>query len=468
MNLPTDFISSMRLLLNDETDSLLSAINGTPSISIRFNPLKFEGILTESLEIRERVPWSNWGYYLEKRPSFTFDPLFHSGYYYVQEASSMFIEHVVRELIDKPVCCLDLCAAPGGKSVSLLSALPKGSLLVANEIIRQRASILSENIIKYGNPNTLVTNNEPGDFATSKSFFDLILVDAPCSGEGMFRKDEAAISEWSASNVTMCAARQKNILSDVWPSLKPGGLLIYSTCTYNSTENEENALWAVKELHVDFEKVNTKSEWGISPSFYEKMQAYRFFPHKTKGEGLFVTVLRKSTDIPELIDAHNTNQRRSRNFHRSLNQSKNNKYYMLSSKESLNYRKYLNNPNDYVYFQDSNRILAIPKEHSDAILSFSETFKAVSTGIEMGVIKGKDFIPSHSLAMSCELNRDAFVTRELTYNEAIKYLRCEAINISDTHKGFVLLTFKNRPLGFVKNIGNHANNFYPKEWRIRT
>src|SRR5690554_1839496 len=491
MNIPADFIDSIRSLLREEADSFLRALAETPPLSIRLNPLKNKGekiefplinqivesgttIETdnkpeprESVEIEDPVPWSRFGYYLQKRPSFTFDPQFHSGLYYVQEASSMFIEYVVRNItnhpineqltINEPLNCLDLCAAPGGKSVSMLTALPPGSLLTANEIIRQRSNILSETIIKYGDPNTIVTNNEPKDFAELREFYDLILVDAPCSGEGMFRKDETAISEWSQDNVTMCAARQKNILSDVWPALKPGGILIYSTCTYNTAENEENALWAAKELGASFVDIKTEKEWGISPSFDDKVIAYRFFPHKTEGEGLFVTVLRK--DGSTVSNSLQHIQKRNK---------KNRKYPSHLVKEVSTYKRYLINPDDFDFVQDENRIIAVSKQHTETILALKNSLNTISLRIELGEIKGKDFIPSHSLAMSSEMNREIFSTRELTYDEAIAYLRREAISIPDSPKGFILLTYRDLPLGFVKNIGNRANNLYPNEWRIRT
>lgn len=548
MNIPADFIDSIRSLLREEADSFLRALAETPPLSIRLNPLKNKGekiefplinqivesgttIETdnkpeprESVEIEDPVPWSRFGYYLQKRPSFTFDPQFHSGLYYVQEASSMFIEYVVRNItnhpineqltINEPLNCLDLCAAPGGKSVSMLTALPPDSLLTANEIIRQRSNILSETIIKYGDPNTIVTNNEPKDFAELREFYDLILVDAPCSGEGMFRKDETAISEWSQDNVTMCAARQKNILSDVWPALKPGGILIYSTCTYNTAENEENALWAAKELGASFVDIKIEKEWGISPAIFNpynpdnpdnpdvsddsdnldnldnpdnienlynqknKPIVFRFFPHKTKGEGLFVAVLRKgseglqffsqklSEDSNKFKDFNRSN--RTKNSNNSNKSYKSNKSSSLFIKDNSAYRKYLTNPDEFDYIQEENRIIAIPKQHTATLLALKESLKVVSMGIELGEIKGKDFIPSHALAMSSRLNREVFTERELDYDEAISYLRREAISIPDAPRGFLLLTYKNQPLGFVKNIGNRANNLYPDKWRIRT
>jgi 16S rRNA (cytosine1407-C5)-methyltransferase len=457
MNLPDHFTDIIRQLLKDQTDAFISSLVEVPPVSLRLNPLKSEGKVSDLPEEGKQVPWSDWGYYLNKRPSFTFDPLFHGGKYYVQEASSMFIEHVVKQLIDKPLKCLDLCAAPGGKSVSLLSALPAGSLLTSNEIIRQRAYILSENITKQGSPTTVVTNNEPKDFAVLQDFYDMILVDAPCSGEGMFRKDDVAISEWSPENVRMCAERQKNILSDIWPALKPGGILIYSTCTYNTLENEVNALWVSDEMHAEFVEIKTEKEWGISPSFDDKVIAYRFFPHKTEGEGLFVTVLRK--DGSTVSNSLQHIQKRNK---------KNRKYPSHLVKEVSTYKRYLINPDDFDFVQDENRIIAVSKQHTETILALKNSLKTISLGIELGEIKGKDFIPSHSLAMSSEMNREIFSTRELTYDEAIAYLRREAISIPDAPKGFILLTYRDLPLGFVKNIGNRANNLYPNEWRIRT
>jgi NOL1/NOP2/fmu family ribosome biogenesis protein len=329
--------------------------------------------------------------------------------------------------------------------------------LTSNEILRQRAYILSENITKQGSPTTVVTNNEPKDFAVLHDFYDMILVDAPCSGEGMFRKDDVAISEWSPENVRMCAERQKNILSDIWPALKPGGILIYSTCTYNTLENELNALWVSDEMHAEFVEIKTEKEWGISPSFDDKVIAYRFFPHKTEGEGLFVTVLRK--DGSTVSNSLQHIQKRNK---------KNRKYPSHLVKEVSTYKRYLINPDDFDFVQDENRIIAVSKQHTETILALKNSLKTISLGIELGEIKGKDFIPSHSLAMSSEMNREIFSTRELTYDEAIAYLRREAISIPDSPKGFILLTYRDLPLGFVKNIGNRANNLYPNEWRIRT
>ncbi len=453
MNLPADFILSTRSLLGEETEKFLSALAEDAPVSIRVNPFKK---LRNPMVFRfsaERVPWSEWGFYLNERPPFTFDPLFHSGYYYVQEASSMFAEQVIRQLLTAPVTCLDLCAAPGGKSLGLLSTLPEGSLLVSNEIIRQRANILSETLIKFGHPNTVVTNNSPRDFTAFPNFFDLVLVDAPCSGEGMFRKDKTAVEEWSSQNVQMCTARQKDILQDVWAALKPGGLLIYSTCTFNKAENEENALWVSRELRAEFVKVVRDQSWGIAGSFDREVEGCRFFPHKAKGEGLFMTVLRKSSSATPL--AFNPMR-------------KSPKKEAIPAKTDREYESWLNQVHRFDFIESGNRIAALPLAHAEAIRFLSRRLKVITMGIEIGEKKGKDFIPSHALAMSQELNHKAFFQYEVSYRQALAYLRREIITLDDAPKGFVLLTWQGEPLGFVKNIGNRANNLYPGEWRIRS
>lgn len=454
MQLPPEFISSIQPLLNDEYESFLSALSEETPVSIRLNSQKAERNPVAFLEEVGQVPWTENGYYLSERPAFTFDPLFHTGYYYVQEASSMFVEYVAKTLIDKPIICLDACAAPGGKSIGLLSALPEGSLLISNEVIRQRANVLAETMTKFGNPNSMVTNNATKDFAAFPQLFDLILVDAPCSGEGMFRKDEVAIREWSPQNVQMCASRQKNILSDVWSSLKPGGLLIYSTCTYNTLENEENALWISRELGAEFVSVPTKPEWNISPSAHRDAVAYRFFPHKINGEGLFVTILRKTVNEESI---GNTSSKKK---------GKNRPSPFL--KEVSEYAQLLTHGENFQFVEKNNRLFALPEKHVQLILSLDEQLKAVSFGIGLGERKGKDFIPAHALALSNEFRLRAFPQQEISYEQAIAYLRKDAIVLPDAPKGFVLLTYRDEPLGFVKNLGNRANNLYPQEWRIRS
>lgn len=457
MKLPEDFTLSMRSLLGDDSAQLFEALESEAPVTIRLNPHKLKRNPLDFNLALQPVPWSDWGFYLKERPAFTFDPLFHAGYYYVQEASSMFVEQVVRQLVKEPAICLDLCGAPGGKSVSLLSALPEGSLLVSNELVRQRANVLSETLTKYGVSTSVVTNNHPRDFNAFPELFDLVLVDAPCSGEGMFRKEVAAIEEWSKQNVAMCATRQKDILADVWPALKPGGVLVYSTCTFNRFENEENALWAAHSLGASFVEVEIEEVWGITPSIARDAICYRFFPHRLIGEGLFVTLLRKRDSSEPEIDQRAV-------FSSNKGRQKPSQFV----KDITDFAPWVINPERFRFIEYDNRISALPVTHVETMLLLKERLKVLSMGISIGERKGKDLIPSHSLAMSIELNREAFICCELSYSEAVAFLRKEAITLSDATRGFVLLTYQHEPIGFVKNIGNRANNLYPNEWRIRS
>ena len=294
MQLPEDFIRYTRAMMGEERfEQYLQAFNGDAPVSIRLNPLKTAAMTVAE---GEPVPWCQEGYYLPRRPQFTMDPLLHAGCYYVQEAASMFVSHVLRQYVSRPVSMLDLCAAPGGKSTAAIASLPAGSVLFSNEPVRQRASILLENITKWGYPDSTVTNNYPRDYRASKLRFDVILCDVPCSGEGMFRKDQATIGEWSLQNVERCAALQYQIVRDAWTCLNPGGLLIYSTCTFNTKENEENIQLILNELEDCYVlPVDTQPAWNITSSLLDGFTepVYRFVPGITKSEGLFLCVLCK-------------------------------------------------------------------------------------------------------------------------------------------------------------------------------
>jgi 16S rRNA C967 or C1407 C5-methylase (RsmB/RsmF family)/NOL1/NOP2/fmu family ribosome biogenesis protein len=440
MQLPEAFIMRTKALLGNEWDAFEQAMNRERPTSIRLNPGKTAD--NEPLfEIKSPIPWASNAYYLASRPVFTLDPLFHAGCYYVQEASSMFLEHFIKNYIREPVKALDLCAAPGGKSTHLSAILPEGSLLVANEVIRSRANILSENLIKWGNPHTIVTNSDPKDIGKLKSFFDLIVCDLPCSGEGMFRKDPVAVSEWSVNNVKLCAERQKQIIRNIFPALKPGGILIYSTCTYNREENEDNIDWICKEFEAEL---------------LEKPR--RFMPHKTEGEGFFIAALRCHTTHYE-ID----------NPKKSVNQSSGLPRLIARSDETALLGQSLSVPGNYTFFSGNNMLFAFPSNHYEDYLFLKKSLKIVSAGITSGEIKGKNLIPNQSLAMSTALSENAFPRWNLNKETALKYLRKEALQNIPTAVplGFVLVTYRNQPLGFIKNIGTRANNLYPQEWRIR-
>ena len=284
----------------------LAAFDEEAPVSIRLNPKKVAASSYGGENRGRVVPWCPLGIYLSERPNFTFDPLLHAGCYYVQEAASMFIHHILTSHLShltthiSPLKLLDLCAAPGGKSTCAISALPEGSVLYSNEPVRQRASILLENITKWGYPDCTVTNNYPRDYARSGLTFDIILCDVPCSGEGMFRKDPQTISEWNPQNVEKCWRLQRDIVSDAWKCLRPGGLLIYSTCTFNTKENEENVRWMLEQFDADILPVDTLPEWNITGSLLPGFDApvYRFIPGITRSEGLFIAVMRKRSLSP--------------------------------------------------------------------------------------------------------------------------------------------------------------------------
>ena len=422
--LPKDFETYTSLLFGKEKwERYLASFDEVVPVSVRYNPFK----VTEndiSSAISARVPWCDNAYYLNERPDFTLDPLLHAGVYYVQEAGSMFLDEVIRQLL--PAClpekgtALDLCAAPGGKSTLLRAALPDSYLLYSNEPDRRRANILMENIQKQGHPKVVVTNNYAIDYQRSGLTFDLILCDVPCSGEGLFRRDNAAIGEWSMQNVIKCAALQRSILEDIWQCLKPGGILIYSTCTFNTHEDEENVRWICDTLGAETITINTEKEWNLTgsllPDWQEKV--YRFIPGVTQSEGLFMAVLRKTADnsvkskarpsLRVMCDGHYEPVQRA--CDKSL------------QKRERQYR---------------------PK-------------------------KELPLVPVHAEALLVSTPKEKYSQAELSREEALRYLHHESIVLdASIPRGYVVVNYQGHPLGFVKNIGNRANNLYPQEWKIR-
>lgn len=447
MKLPLDFERLMTEQLGtNEAEALCRALSETESpTSIRINKSKIEEF-DDIDNVESIIPWCEEGVYLKKRPSFTFDPLLHAGCYYVQEASSMYLAHLIKQYVgEQPIVGLDMCAAPGGKSTLALSLLPKGSLLIANEVMRQRAQVLAENLTKWGNPNHIVTSSYAEDFGTLGEVFDFIICDAPCSGEGMFRKDEGAIEDWSLDNVDTCWKRQRDILQNIWNCLKPGGILIYSTCTFNSLEDEENVEWIVKELNGTKLPLQDNPEWNITNG--------HFFPHKTKGEGFFVSIIKKNGDENEAQTS------------KKKNAKKGNKLKAIPVPKDI--KNWLTDSQSFTLYAEGDSFSALPTAHYEFFQQLKENIKIVSAGIKVASVKGKNLQPEHSLALSTKLNKAIFPTVELSLEDAIAYLRTEAIQV-DAPKGYVLLTYKHHPIGFGKNIGNRVNNLYPSEWRIRS
>ena len=440
MKLPEAFVKRTKDLLGAEFGALEQAFLELPPTSVRVND-KFKYQPSD-----EEVAWCSSGYYLKERPLFTADPLFHAGLYYVQEASSMFLSQAVKQHFPKAHSVLDLCAAPGGKSTLLSQYLPESSLLVCNEIIRSRAFILAENIIKWGNPNVIVANNEPKDFAQLSGFFDAIVIDAPCSGEGMFRKDTGAIQEWSEYNVTLCAARQREILTSVWDALKTDGVLVYSTCTFNREENEENVRWMCDELGADLLTMDLNGNNDITATDF----GYRFYPHKTKGEGFFLSVLRKTSEVNRTFKVKNDAKKSSKPINKINIQP-------LSLLE----------PEKWEIVSENNLINAYDKNRLNDFLLLNKQLNIMHSGILLGEMKGSDFIPSTCVALSKKLNKESVTAVDVDYEKAISFLKKEAIQLPETERGYILITYKNQPLGWVKNVGNRCNNLYPNEWRIR-
>lgn len=435
-------------------------------VSIRLNPFK-----AQSLDVTEglydcTVPWCRLtGRYLRERPNFTFDPLLHSGLYYVQEAASMIVDHIVRTFIKEPVRMLDLCAAPGGKSTALRAALPEGSVLFSNEPMRTRAQILSENLQKFGHEDVIVTNNYPRDYRKAGIMFDAILADVPCSGEGMFRKDDGARAEWSQQNVDNCWQLQREIVSDIWKCLQPGGLLIYSTCTFNAYEDEENVEWIASELGADIIELPVKESWDITPAVVGNVPVCRFLPGISRSEGLFVAVLRKhgeSETTALKASAANSKPKKDRKNQRKQTAQG-------GKQQSADTMQALRTPDNFTARRNGDEIVAIPKRWADTYDAAASTLKIMHAGVTLGTEKGRDIIPDQSLALSRQLNIDAYPQVELSYAEAINFLRKEAVTLPEgTPRGFVVVTYLGYPLGMEKNIGNRANNLYPTEWRIKS
>jgi 16S rRNA C967 or C1407 C5-methylase (RsmB/RsmF family)/NOL1/NOP2/fmu family ribosome biogenesis protein len=422
----------------------LESLETDPPVSIRINSEKKISLGDEE------IPWCKTGYYLNQRPSFTLDPLFHAGCYYVQDASSMFLEQVFHQLklSEKKLLILDACAAPGGKSTHLSSLMQKGSLLVSNEVIGSRIPVLNENIIKWGNPDVLITNNDPSAFIQLENLFDVILIDAPCSGEGLFRKDPSALMEWSEENCEINAARQKRILSSLLPSLKPGGILIYSTCTFNPAENELNMRWLLENNDLETVPLQIKEEWGITTLKHSENTGYAFYPHKVKGEGLFISVLRKKNEAYAPLKL----------------KSKSERFITLQKKSEL--YSWIKNANDYCLIQKDEMVFAAREEWLPLIYFLSGILRITHTGCSIAEMKGKA-IPTHELAMCNLINKDAFASAAVTKDEALKFVRKEDFKISVPQKGYTLITYEGHPLGWINFLGNRFNNYYPLNWRIR-
>ncbi len=444
MKFPDKFLPHLISCPGFDQQQFIEAHELKPPVSLRLNADKiFEH------HYKNKVLWSDHGYYLDERPPFVFDPLFHAGAYYVQEASGMFIEYILKQIpeITRQIKVLDLCAAPGGKSTIIASSITNESLLVSNEIIKTRISGLKENVTKWGKTNVVVTNNDPADFNNLPQFFDLILVDAPCSGSGLFRKDNSAIQEWSEESVIHCQKRQKRILKDILPSLITGGKLIYTTCSFSKEENEDIVEYLVNEFGMSVEQIDISSEWNIISTEF----GHRFYPDKLKGEGFFACVLKKN------IESAQVGAQISSSYM---------PYTAASTEEISVISNYIKYPEKYIFFIFKDSIFSIQKEFYNTIKKIATCLRVVQAGTEIGKLIREELIPAHAFAMSTLL-LNTIATIELDESTAMQYLRKENIIIDTDKSGWVICTYKNIPLGWIKILPNRINNYYPVDWRIR-
>jgi len=422
-----------------------------PPVSVRLNAAKQTNERILEYQIAAQVPWCGTGRYLQQRPVFTLDPLLHAGAYYVQEASSMFIEQAILHLglHNIPLTALDVCAAPGGKSSHLQSLLHNESVLVCNEVIANRNAVLQENLTKWGGVNTIITQNDPVQLGQLGPCFDLILTDAPCSGSGLFRRDPDAINEWSTAAVNLCSQRQQRILADVLPCLKPGGILIYATCSYSVEEDEAIADWLIDEQGmqpVPLSWPNGQHGVVIAQSPKANATCYRFFPNLVAGEGFFMAIFRKNESIlPK------------------------DKAFSLPKKEKLpeQMHNWFDTTKAVMPYRHVNTWFAMQANTLNFFMMVQKKLYVKKAGVAVAQEAGKDLIPEHAFAVSQIINTIAFEKLQLNNEAALQYLRKQELDINFSVKGWHLIQYMGYSLGWVKWIGNRFNNYYPKEWRIK-
>lgn len=447
--LPQRFIEMMGEVLGDQASLLVEALEGEgQSTSIRFNPYK----VSQKPEGRS-IAWNRYGLYLEKRPQFTLDPHFHAGAYYVQEASSMFVEHLYRSAVGEKegVRVLDLCAAPGGKATLYSTLVGLSGLVVANEVIRSRALTLCDNTQRWGLGNMVVTNNDPSHFACLREWFDVVAVDAPCSGEGMFRKSEEARLQWSEENVKLCAARQKRIISDVWDSLKHGGVMIYSTCTFNSQEDEDNVRWITENFDCEPVDIDVPEGWGIVKSLVNGVSCFHFYPHKIEGEGFFVAILRKSGQV-----------RKSKSL-----KPRKTPFTELNKKDITELSRWVLQPEHIQFLGVGLNAYGYYGSKWKDVKFVAEQMNVLYSGVCMGQLFNGKLKPAHSLALFHDVNRDGVHCANIELEDALRYLRKDdLLDLSPLVEGINLICYEGAPIGWSKRIGGRVNNMLPKELRI--
>jgi len=441
--------------MGEEFPDFEASLIQPPSISLRVNPKKAPDIF----EGEEIVPWSVYGKFLKERPEFVFDPLIHAGAYYVQESSSMMIANAID--FSSNLRILDLCASPGGKSTLLLSFMTSGSVLFSNELVGKRTTVLKENIIKWGYPNVIVTSNRATDYKDFKGYFDVVLVDAPCSGEGMFRKNAIAVKDWNESKPFSCSIEQKGILENAVPLIRDGGLLIFSTCTFAPQENENNVEWLYRKFagHLSPATLSYDKSWGITEETVThsdgcKQPVYKCYPHKFRGEGLFISLFKVNTGNRFIYKDHQ--QQHLKNVNAQV----------LKETE-----KFIQSGDDQMLAMMNNQIVLMNKQMFGIADFAISRLKIISIGTVLGNLSynTREFIPTHELSMSIQLNK-SYPSIELTKEQAIRFLKKEDIPgllLEPDTRGWLIAKYQGIPLGWLKANNNRTNNFYPKEWRLR-
>lgn len=454
---PSKFLNRMQELLGNEYDAFVAAMDNTVPVSIRKNQRKnapdFEG--------EQAIEWCETASFLKERPAFVFDPAFHCGSYYVQESSSIVLHHLIQSSIDldRPICALDLCASPGGKSTLTASLLNDDSLLLSNELVGNRALVLRENLVRWGQKNTIVSNNHSRDFKPLRGCFDLIVLDAPCSGEGMFRKHQLSVDQWTTGKVESLSQIQSELLDEMAPLLREQGVIIYSTCTHSLEENEQN-VQDFLDRNEDFELVDIPMEpsWGFSNQIAKEKYAeissmYRAFFHKAKGEGFFFAVLRKKED---------SISGKYRKAKKSMSKLK-----PVDKKTIETIKPFLQNPEEFNFKSDGTDIYAIHKKTEQWQEIFEAQLRLIKPGILIGTIKGKNIIPSIDLALNEAVNEN-FPTIEVDHDDALRYYK--GMNLEtpfEGEQGWYIVRYNGNNLGWVKVLKNRINNHLPKSWKIR-
>ena len=453
MSLPAPFLQTLEGVVGFNKAAFEAVhTSGETVTAIRVNPNKNSDQIL--FEHTSPVPWCTHGHYLNTRPSFTLDPSFHAGAYYVQDASSMFLWQALTQVVGDSdgLKVLDLCAAPGGKS-TLLSSYFENGLVVSNEVIKQRAAVLVENTSKWGAHNMVVTNNDPSHFQSLPQFFDVMVVDAPCSGSGLFRKDPSAIEGWSLDLVALCAQRQQRILADALPALALGGTLIYATCSYDPNEDEHIADWLVNEMGLTPQAIDINNYPGIVESIapISKAPGYRFYPDQIKGEGFFIAAFKKEKEV-EVGTALTSFKSKEAVLEKLTKKMQEQVAEVLPANDTI------------ATFLQSGMIKAIPAVFESSILQLASQLYIKKAGVSVGELKGKDFIPAHEYALSY-LPLDIFNKVDLDKEQALSYLRRAEFNCSG-EKGWNLMRYNGLGLGWAKILPNRTNNYYPQEWRI--